>query len=64
MKILMIIPAYNEQDSILGTVEMIKEYNQNTTMKVDYVVINDGSTDKTEKILKKNRYWRSSANRL
>ena len=54
MKILMIIPAYNEQDSILGTVEMIKEYNQNTTMKVDYVVINDGSTDKTEKILKTN----------
>ena len=55
MKILMIIPAYNEQDSILGTVEMIKEYNQNTTMKVDYVVINDGSIDTTEKILKENK---------
>lgn len=49
-KILLIIPAYNEEENILNTVQKIKESEQ----KLDYVVINDGSTDKTEEILKQN----------
>lgn len=48
MKILLIIPAYNEQENIEKTVNKIKEYNN----EIDYIVINDGSTDNTEKILK------------
>ena len=50
MKILMIIPAYNEQENIKETVKKIEEYGE----KLDYLVINDGSTDNTEKILKEN----------
>lgn len=50
MKILLIIPAYNEQDNIKSTIEKIRKYNE----KYDYIVINDGSTDNTEKILKEN----------
>ncbi len=50
MKILLIIPAYNEQENILRTVQTIKEYSE----ELDYVVINDGSTDNTEKILCEN----------
>lgn len=46
----MIIPAYNEQDNIKKTVETIKNHKE----KLDYVVINDGSTDNTEKILREN----------
>lgn len=38
-RVLVIIPAYNEQESILDTVAAIK------TCGYDYVVINDGSTD-------------------
>ena len=49
MKILMIIPAYNEQDNIKETVRKIQEHGN-----LDYVVINDGSKDDTEKILKEN----------
>lgn len=50
MKTLLIIPAYNEEENILATVKKIQEYSK----EVDYVVVNDGSTDNTEKILKDN----------
>lgn len=54
-KILLIIPAYNEEENILKTCNSIKEYNQKNTQKLDYVVINDGSTDKTLEILIENK---------
>ena len=50
MKILVIIPAYNEEENILNTVNSIKEKNN----EIDYVVINDGSKDDTLKVLKEN----------
>ena len=50
MRVLLIIPAYNEEDNILKVCNEIKEYNT----EIDYVVINDGSTDNTLKILKEN----------
>ena len=46
-KILLIIPAYNEQDSILSTTQTIDEYNKNHSHPLDYIVINDGSKDNT-----------------
>lgn len=55
MKILMIIPAYNEEASILNTIQMINDYNMKVPdYRVDYIVINDGSKDKTEEILQSN----------
>ncbi len=50
MKILLILPAYNEQENILQTVNKIKEYSN----ELEYIVINDGSTDNTEQILAQN----------
>lgn len=43
MKSLVIIPAYNEEKSILKTVNDIKEHAKS----FDYVIVNDCSTDKT-----------------
>lgn len=43
MKKLVVIPAYNEQDSIVRTVEDIKKYAPD----FDYIVVNDCSKDKT-----------------
>lgn len=51
-KVLVIVPAYNEQDNIVNTIEDIKANAKN----VDYIVINDGSTDNTEKVLKEKKY--------
>ena len=46
MKLLIIIPAYNEAESIERVIDnLIKNYSW-----YDYVVINDGSTDDTRKI--------------
>lgn len=54
MKVLMIIPAYNEEESIFDTVSSILDYRKKVDFDLDYVVINDGSTDNTKKILDEN----------
>lgn len=54
-KILLIIPAYNEGKIILKTYKKIIEYNQNNQTNYDVIVINDGSTDYTEKVLLLNK---------
>lgn len=51
MKILIMIPAYNEEDNILNTIGDLC----NCEMDYDYVVINDCSTDKTLEILSNNK---------
>lgn len=52
MKVLIIIPAYNEAENIVDVVENLK-INYDI---FDYVVINDGSKDKTAEICRKNKY--------
>lgn len=50
MKKLVIIPAFNEQESILNTVRDIKK----NAPDFDYVIINDCSKDKTLRICRSN----------
>ena len=54
MKILLIIPAYNEEENVLKVYNTIKDYNKNAENKLDYVFINDGSKDNTLKLLQEN----------
>ena len=56
MKILMIIPAYNEELNIVNTINKIKAHNDKSEYKVDYIIINDGSTDNTKEICEKNNF--------
>ena len=54
MKVLVIIPAYNEEKNIVKTVNNIEKINlKNYT--IDYVVINDGSSDNTKEICIENK---------
>ncbi len=53
-KILLIIPAYNEEKNILNTYKKIIEYNKINKTDYDVIVINDGSNDKTEEVCIKN----------
>ncbi len=50
-KILIIVPAYNEQDVIASTVEKLEGFIA-TNNSFDYLVIDDGSKDNTREILK------------
>ena len=51
-QVILVIPAFNEEKNIQAVVEnLIRNYPE-----LDYVVINDGSTDSTEEILRKNGY--------
>lgn len=56
MKVLIIIPAYNEELNIENTINKLMKYNNDAKNKVDYIIINDGSTDKTREICEKNNY--------
>ena len=50
MKTLVIVPAYNEENNIVNTINNLK----NSIKNIDYVVINDGSTDNTKNVCIKN----------
>ncbi len=52
MKTLLIIPAYNEEENIKRVVEHLEK----NYPFYDYIVINDGSKDSTEKICRENGY--------
>ncbi len=54
LKVLLIIPSYNEEENVLENYQKILDYNKKNHTNFDAVVINDGSTDKTEEICIKN----------
>ena len=54
MRVLLIIPSYNEEANVLKNYNKILKFNENSKIKYDAIVINDGSKDKTEEICKKN----------
>ena len=49
-KVLLIIPAFNEEKSIVKTIDSILKTN------LDYIIINDGSTDRTSHIISSKQY--------
>lgn len=54
-RVLLIIPAFNEEKSILNVVNSVKKYNKLNKTNYDVIVINDGSIDTTNEILKRNK---------
>lgn len=54
MKVLLIIPSYNEEENVLDNYQKIIDYNKKNKTHYDAIVINDGSSDKTEEICIKN----------
>ncbi|MDT2758341.1 glycosyltransferase family 2 protein [Enterococcus xiangfangensis] len=53
-RILLIIPAYNEAEGIVEVVRIVDQYRKKTSYDLDYIVINDGSTDNEEEVLQRN----------
>lgn len=52
MKVLAVIPAYNEEDNIMSTVDDLLR----NAPGVDYVVVNDGSSDLTAQICRERGF--------
>ena len=52
MKLLIVIPAYNEAENISAVVEELKE----VVPQYDYVIVNDGSRDRTAAICREKGY--------
>ena len=52
MKVLIIIPAYNEELNIVAVVDKVKR----TCPNYDYIIVNDGSSDNTASICKAHGY--------
>lgn len=51
-KLLIVIPAYNEEESIVSVVEELTTHYP----QYDYVVVNDGSRDKTAAVCRAHGY--------
>ncbi|MBI2653411.1 glycosyltransferase family 2 protein [Candidatus Woesearchaeota archaeon] len=51
MELTVVIPAYNEEASIRGTIRNVKKYCQNGQI----IVVDDSSTDKTSEIARKEK---------
>lgn len=56
MKVLVIIPAYNEELNIKNTCDKLEKIRKDLGFQLDYIVINDGSSDNTGKICKDNKF--------
>lgn len=52
MKALIIIPAYNEAESLKGVIDRLRR----TCPDYDYIIVDDGSTDNTKELCETNRY--------
>lgn len=52
MRTLVMIPAYNEGKNLERVIKNLEE----KASQFDYIIINDGSTDDTEEVCKKNKY--------
>lgn len=53
--ILLVIPAYNEEENIENTVRGIEDFKSSKTLpfRLDYIVVNDGSSDQTADIVRR-----------
>jgi len=56
MKVLVIIPAYNEELNIKNTVSKIMSISNKSKDQIDYIVINDGSKDNTLEVCRQNKF--------
>ena len=56
MKCLIIIPAYNEAENIAATVDELLAKTRSFPMELDYLVVNDGSSDNTEAVLREHGF--------
>ena len=54
MKILLIIPSYNEEKNLLNNYNKIINFNKNSDVKYDAIIIDDGSIDNTKEICIRN----------
>lgn len=52
MKTLLIIPAYNEEESLQTTIDAVRA----DAPDVDFLIVNDGSRDGTERVCRENQY--------
>ena len=55
MKVLCIIPCFNEAHRIENLIVKINNFKK-INKKIDFLFINDGSTDNTQNLIKKNKF--------
>lgn len=57
VRVLLIIPAYNEEENLPKVVERVTAFAKTCRdYELDYIIINDGSTDRTGSLCRENGY--------
>ena len=52
MKLSIVVPCYNEGKDIVKNIEKVKEYLKSKDINHELILVNDGSTDNTEDLIK------------
>ncbi len=50
-KLSILIPAYNEEESITSILEVLKDLNLNYSLEKEVIIVNDSSTDSTKELI-------------
>ena len=53
MRILVVVPAYNESASIGRVIGRLTDWAKGSDLSLDYVIVNDGSSDNTREVIEK-----------
>ncbi len=56
MKVLIIIPAFNEEANIEQTIQKLKAYQKKSRYDIAYLIVNDGSQDRTKQICEEHAF--------
>lgn len=57
MRVLLIIPAYNEAENLPMLVKTVENFAaRQTGFRLDYIIVNDGSSDRTAALCRENRW--------
>lgn len=56
MRVLLIIPAYNEAENIEDTINQVTSFADGLDYNLDYLIINDGSSDSTLEVCRRNNF--------
>lgn len=57
IKLSVLLPAYNEEGRVCGTLSVLQEYFARQDYGVEAVVVSDGSTDRTKEVAEEQHPW-------
>lgn len=59
-KLSLVIPCYNEEQRVDQMIAGLREFAQRATFDYEVIIVDDGSTDKTQEVIRENKFIKQS----